>query len=94
MTEGPVRTCVGCRRVRPKRLLVRLVRQASGLVVADRTGRATGRGAYVCLDPSCVERAIGRGRLSHAFRKPCEVGSDIIQIERSKEVRGLWQQER
>ena len=75
--RGPVRTCLGCRRARPKDVLVRLVRSEDGVVSADRTGRALGRGAYVCADALCVERALARGRLAHAFRKPCAAGADI-----------------
>lgn len=72
MSAEPVRTCLGCRRARPKGALVRLVRRADGVVVRDPTGRAAGRGAYVCADPACLERALQRARLAHAFRKPCE----------------------
>jgi uncharacterized protein len=62
----PQRTCVGCRRVRPKAALVRLVRQAAGAVVRDPVG--PGRGAYVCEDTACMERAVKGGRLAQAFR--------------------------
>jgi predicted RNA-binding protein YlxR (DUF448 family) len=61
----PQRTCVGCRRVRPKGELVRLVREA-GEVVLDRAGCAAGRGAYVCPEAECLRRA--RGRLIGALR--------------------------
>lgn len=63
---GPQRTCVGCRRVRPKAVLVRLVRRPGGAVVRDPVG--SGRGAYVCEDAACMERALKGRRLAHAFR--------------------------
>ena len=63
---APQRTCVGCRRVRPKAELVRLVRRPGGAVVRDRIG--PGRGAYVCEDAACVERVLKGGRLAQAFR--------------------------
>ena len=44
----PMRTCVVCREKRPKRELLRIVRTPEGEVIADPTGRANGRGAYVC----------------------------------------------
>ncbi len=65
-TLEPTRTCLGCRRRRPKGEMVRLVRRADGSVAADRTG--PGRGAYVCRDTECVERALKPARLAHAFR--------------------------
>jgi uncharacterized protein len=77
MKSEPSRTCLGCREARPKSRLVRLIRERSGIVVVDETARAAGRGAYVCPDPTCVERALIRGRLAHAFRKPCVASPDL-----------------
>ncbi len=53
----PMRMCVGCREMKPKKELIRVVRQPSGQVMLDRTGKAAGRGAYVCPDSACLERA-------------------------------------
>jgi predicted RNA-binding protein YlxR (DUF448 family) len=78
VTDGPRRTCVGCREVREKRQLVRLVRRPEGVVVVDRTGSVPGRGAYVCGDPRCVERLVKSGRLAQAFKKPCAAGENLI----------------
>lgn len=78
MTDGPRRTCVGCREVREKRQLVRLVRRPEGVVVVDRTGSVPGRGAYVCGDPRCVERLVKSRRLAQAFKKPCAAGENLI----------------
>src|SRR5206468_6959010 len=77
MNAGPRRTCLGCRQARPKGALVRLVRRPDGRVVTDPDGRAVGRGAYVCADAECMERAFNRGRLTHAFRAPSEVSPDL-----------------
>lgn len=52
-----MRMCVGCREMKPKKELIRVVRQPSGQVMLDRTGKAAGRGAYVCPDSACLERA-------------------------------------
>jgi predicted RNA-binding protein YlxR (DUF448 family) len=76
MRSTPTRTCLGCRRRRPKAELLRLVRRPDGRVESDRA--AEGRGAYVCADAECLERALKPGRLAHAFRKPCEVRTDLI----------------
>jgi predicted RNA-binding protein YlxR (DUF448 family) len=72
----PQRTCVACRRVRNKRELVRLVRTAAGDVEIDSTGKKEGRGAYICPDRACWEKALKgkqleaslRGRLTPANR--------------------------
>ena len=77
MKSEPSRTCLGCREVRPKGRLVRLVRLRNGTVVVDANARAAGRGAYVCPDAGCVERALIRGRLAHAFRQPCVASPDL-----------------
>ena len=75
MMHTPTRTCLGCRRRRPKTEMVRLVRRADGRVEADRT--AAGRGAYVCATDECLERALRPARLTHAFRKPSEARGDL-----------------
>jgi predicted RNA-binding protein YlxR (DUF448 family) len=85
--SDPLRTCVGCRRVKPARTLVRLARRPSGEVVLDSTGRLPGRGAYVCPEAACVTRGLERGRLVHAFRKPCEV-----RVNLAREVSERWPQ--
>ena len=61
----PLRTCVGCRRVRPKSQMMRLVAR-DGSISEDSDGRAPGRGAYVCAGAECRDRA--RGRLARALR--------------------------
>jgi uncharacterized protein len=62
----PQRTCVGCRKVLPKRSLIRIVKGPQGVAV-DVTGKAHGRGAYLHDDRSCWERGI-KGALDYALR--------------------------
>ncbi len=64
----PLRTCVACRAKTDKRDLVRVVRDASGDVVPDLTGKAPGRGAYLCPRLTCWEAGIGPGRLGRALK--------------------------
>ena len=66
----PDRTCVACRTVRPKRELLRIVRTPAGDVRADESGRAAGRGAYVCRTEACLDKAITKGALSRALKTP------------------------
>ena len=63
----PQRTCVVCRKVAGKRSLIRLVRTTEGIVV-DRTGKAAGRGAYLCDDPACWQQASENNMLNQALR--------------------------
>ncbi len=64
----PERTCVACRRKAPKGMLVRIVRTPEGEIVVDERGKRNGRGAYLCRNRSCWERAIERGSLARALR--------------------------
>ena len=66
----PLRTCVGCRRRRPRHELVRLVAGAAGAVILDIPARAPGRGAYLCRDSGviCLRAAQRRRSLSRSLR--------------------------
>ena len=63
----PLRTCVGCRTVRPKRELVRLVR-AGDTVEIDRRQRMPGRGAYLCREQRCWAAGIAKRGLDRTLR--------------------------
>ena len=54
----PMRMCVGCREMKPKKELLRVVRPPEGAIAFDRTGKAPGRGAYVCKSDECLKKAI------------------------------------
>ena len=66
----PTRTCVGCRTERQKRDLVRVVRAPDGSVALDRTGKAPGRGAYLCADGSCWSSALKKKAIERALATP------------------------
>lgn len=53
----PMRMCVGCREMKPKKELLRIVRSPEGDVSVDRTGKASGRGAYICGSEECLNKA-------------------------------------
>jgi predicted RNA-binding protein YlxR (DUF448 family) len=71
-----MRTCAVCRQVRPKRAMTRLVRSGES-ALADRTGKAAGRGTYVCDDPACREPQ----RLAEAVRRALGVELDPRALE-------------
>ena len=63
----PLRQCLGCREMKPKKELIRVVRSPEGEVSLDFRGKAPGRGAYVCPDPECLKKAIKTKAIDRAF---------------------------
>ena len=63
----PMRQCVGCREMKPKKELIRVVRSPEGQVSLDFKGKLPGRGAYLCPDPACLARAKKSRALERAF---------------------------
>ena len=63
----PMRQCVGCREMKPKKELIRVVRSPEGAISLDFRGKAPGRGAYLCPDPACLKRAIKSKALERGF---------------------------
>ena len=63
----PQRQCVGCREMKDKKALLRVVRSPEGAVSLDFTGKKPGRGAYVCPDPECLKKARKSRALERAF---------------------------
>ena len=66
----PMRMCVGCREMRPKKELIRVVHSPEGEVSVDLTGRKPGRGAYLCPREECLNRALRQKQLERAFSAP------------------------
>ncbi len=63
----PMRMCTGCREMKPKRELVRVVKTSEGEIKLDTTGKLNGRGAYICKDKECLKKAQKMNALSRAF---------------------------
>ncbi|MDO4749928.1 MAG: YlxR family protein [Eubacteriales bacterium] len=63
----PMRQCTGCRVMKPKRELVRVVRSPEGTVSLDFRGKKPGRGAYVCRDAECLKKAARTRALERAL---------------------------
>ncbi len=64
----PMRMCVGCREMKEKRELIRVVRSPEGEVSLDPTGKKPGRGAYVCRQGECLQRAIRQKQLERQLQ--------------------------
>ena len=83
------RMCVGCREEKTKRELLRIVRNASGEdVQIDITGKAPGRGAYVCLNRACIMEAKKTNALSRALRVriPDLLYAELLSLLEGKEA--------
>lgn len=61
------RTCIGCKEKKDKKDLIRIVKDKDGNITLDRTGRANGRGAYICDNIQCLEKAIKTKALVRTF---------------------------
>lgn len=67
MKSLPQRTCIGCNSKKNKSELIRIVKNKEGNISIDKTGKATGRGAYICDNIECLEKAIKTKRIDKAF---------------------------
>ena len=67
MKKIPLRTCMGCNEKKPKKELVRIVKNKDGEIFIDRTGKADGRGAYICDSIECLEKVIKSKRLERVL---------------------------
>lgn len=80
----PMRQCLGCREMKPKRELIRVVRAPDGGISLDFKGKAPGRGAYVCRDAACLKKAMKSKAIERAFETsiPEEVYAELsVQME-------------
>ncbi len=81
----PLRRCVGCREMKDKRELLRVVKNNEGVIFLDPTGKKNGRGAYICKNIDCFNKARKAKSLSHEFS--CEIPEDVYD-EISKQLEG------
>lgn len=81
----PMRQCLGCREMKPKRELIRAVKSPEGDISLDFKGKAAGRGAYICPSMECLKKAIKAKALEKAFSAqiPQEV---YAEFEKQMEV--------
>ncbi len=63
------RMCIGCNEKKDKRELIRVVLSKTGEITIDKTGKQEGRGAYICDNSSCLEKAIKSKRLEKSFER-------------------------
>ncbi len=64
----PERRCLGCNETKPKSELIRIVREPDGNMTLDATGKKSGRGAYICKNPSCLKKCRKNGRVAKSLK--------------------------
>ena len=75
MKSIPLRTCMGCNEKKPKKELIRIVKNKEGQISLDKTGKLDGRGAYICDSTECLEKVIKSKRLEKALE--CQISEEV-----------------
>lgn len=77
----PMRKCLGCNEMKPKRELIRAVKSPEGEISLDLTGKKSGRGAYICPDKDCFDKARKGRRIERALETkiPEEVYDEMLK---------------
>ena len=86
MQKERLRMCIVCREHSDKKVLLRIMKNKDGQIFVDKTGKANGRGAYICKSKECLNKLKKSRGLNRAFK--CEVSDDVYnmigeEIERS-----------
>lgn len=87
----PQRTCIGCGETSDKRALIRIVRMPDGSVDVDLTGKKPGRGAYLCRQVACWQKALVKGSVGRVLKVTVSADGDaklqnqlhLLQLEES-----------
>ncbi len=76
----PLRQCIACRELKPKKEMLRIVKNSEGKIFLDFSGKASGRGAYICNDENCVKKLKKQRLINKVFA--CEVDESVyVAIE-------------
>ena len=77
LNKIPERTCIGCNEKKEKKELIRIVKNQDGNINVDTTGKADGRGAYICKNINCLEKAIKTKKLEKSLKT--KINSEIYE---------------
>lgn len=75
----PLRTCLGCREVKPKRDLIRMVISSEGRILFDTSSKLPGRGAYLCPESDCFRQAVKKKAIQRALN--VELTDQVGELE-------------
>ncbi len=73
----PTRRCVGCREEKPKTELIRVIRSKEGEISLDMTGKANGRGAYICKSADCLKKAVKNKGLERSLK--AQIPEEVLE---------------
>ncbi|MDE5754090.1 MAG: YlxR family protein [Oscillospiraceae bacterium] len=73
----PMRLCIGCGQNQPKKNMIRVVKSPDQEISLDLTGKKSGRGAYLCKNPSCLTQAMKQHRLERSFS--CKISQEVYE---------------
>ena len=73
----PMRKCVGCGEMKPKKELMRVLRTEEEEFILDTTGKKNGRGAYICYSRECFNKAVKNKGLERSLK--CKMPEDIVE---------------
>lgn len=86
----PLRLCVGCKEMKPKKEMMRVIKSADGEIFLDTTGKKNGRGAYICKQVECLEKAFS----NHGLERSLKISIPKETIENlSKEMKMFVEQQ-
>ncbi|MFY9175351.1 MAG: YlxR family protein [Peptococcia bacterium] len=72
----PLRLCVGCQEMKPKKELIRIVRTPEAEILLDSTGKKSGRGVYICPNKECLKKALKSNRMQKSLEHP--ISEEVI----------------
>lgn len=75
--KTPLRQCVGCREMKEKTSLVRIIKTPDNQILFDKSGKMNGRGAYICLDSNCFDKAVKNKGIERTLK--CEIPVDVFE---------------
>ena len=78
----PMRMCVGCKELKPKKELLRIVALPTGIIELDRTGKKSGRGVYICNSRVCFQKAFDSHGLERSLKR--SVSRDVYDAIKEK----------
>ena len=74
----PMRQCIGCGEMKAKKEMIRVIKTAEGAIMLDATGRKNGRGAYICPNSECLQKAVKNKGLERSFKMP--IPKDVYEM--------------
>lgn len=82
----PLRKCTGCGQMKSKKEMLRVLKTTEGDILLDRTGKKNGRGAYLCIDRDCLEKAFKNRGLERSLK--CQIPAEVAESLKKELMEG------